>query len=93
MIGVTLVDPEAGGYEVVVEGQKPTRHRVTLDFDYYVDLCGRQFTQEWVIVQAFQFLLEREANTEILGQFDLREIPSYFPEFETEMATRIRARQ
>ena len=46
-------------------------------------------TQEWVIVQSFKFLLEREPNAAILTAFDLSDISRYFPEFETEMVKRL----
>jgi len=42
-----------------------------------------------VLIQAFQFLLEREPNTSILKDFDVSVINRYFPEFEAEMAKRL----
>lgn len=91
MISVTMVD--ANVYEVVVEGQTETSHRVALSQDYYRKLSGRQFTHEWIIIQAFQFLLEHEANTSILREFDLEDINRFFPEFETEIERRLDARR
>ena len=35
---------------------------------------------------AFRFLLDREPKESILGQFDVKVILSYFPEFERELA-------
>ena len=87
MISVTLVDVET--YEVVVEGETETSHRVHMSAQYHRKLCSGTMTQEWVIVQSFKFLLEREPNTAILASFDLPEIGRYFPEFETEMASRL----
>ena len=69
MISVTMVDVHT--YEVVVEGETETRHRVRMSADYHKKLCGGTMTQEWVIVQSFKFLLEREPNTAILASFDL----------------------
>ena len=57
--------------------------------DYYRKISGAQFTHEWVLIQAFRFLLEREPNTSILKEFDLSIINRYFPEFEEEMAARL----
>jgi hypothetical protein len=34
---------------------------------------------------AFRFLLDREPKESILGQFDVKVISSYFPEFEREL--------
>ncbi|MCZ6642763.1 MAG: hypothetical protein O7F71_14385 [Gammaproteobacteria bacterium] len=87
MISVTMVDVDT--YEVVVEGETETSHRVRMSPDYHKKLCGGTMTQEWVIVQSFKFLLEREPNTAILASFDLTEIARYFPEFETELMGRL----
>ncbi len=87
MISASLVD--ANTYEVVVSGDTETVHRVRMSPDYYRKLSGAQFTHEWVLIQAFQFLLEREPNTSILKEFDLSVINRYFPEFEDDMAARL----
>ncbi|NJN50455.1 MAG: hypothetical protein HC809_00315 [Gammaproteobacteria bacterium] len=86
-ISVTLIDTDS--YEVVVDGQHETTHRVHMSQHYYRQLCGGTVTQEWVIVQAFRFLLEREPNTSIMRTFDLPVIGQYFPEFENDMADRL----
>ena len=91
MISATLVDLYT--YEVVVEGAEDgtgTTHRVKLMPDYYQKLCGGTITHEWLIIQSFKFLLEREPNTSILKEFDLEDINGYFPEYESEMAQRLR---
>ena len=87
MIGVNMV--AANVYEVVVEGETETTHRVHMSQDYYRQLCGATVTHEYVLVQAFRFLLEREPNTAILPEFDLPEIARYFPEFEEELKQRL----
>jgi hypothetical protein len=87
VISASLVD--ANTYEVVVSGQTETTHRVRMSPDYYKKRSGSQFTHEWVLIQAFQFLLEREPNTSILKEFDLSVINRYFPEFEDDMTKRL----
>ena len=90
MISATLVD--ANVYEVIVDGGDVTEesvHTVTLQPEYYSKLCGGTITHEWVIIQSFKFLLERESNTAILKRFDLEEISGYFPEFEAEITARL----
>ena len=94
MISATLVDLYT--YEVVVEGAEAasgttseTTHRVRLEPDYYQKLCGGTITHEWLIIQSFKFLLEREPNTSILREFNLQDINRYFPEYEAEIASRI----
>ena len=86
-ISVTLVDADT--YEVVIDGPPETTHRVHMSQAYYRKLCGGQVTHEWVLVQSFRFLLEREPNTAILREFDLPVIGEYFPEFEREMTARL----
>ena len=90
MISATLVDLYT--YEVVVEGSEATsetRHRVKLEPDYYQKLCGGTITHEWLIIQSFKFLLEREPNTAILREFNLEDISRYFPEYESEITARV----
>ena len=90
MISASLVDLYT--YEVVVEGGEAaveTTHRVRLEPDYYQKLCGGTITHEWLIIQSFKFLLEREPNTSILAEFDLRDINRYFPEFEEDIMARV----
>lgn len=90
MISVTMVDAHV--YEVVVEGSTETTHRVLMSPDYYQKLSGRQFTHEWVIVQAFQFLLEHKANDQIDAEFDMSGLNRYFPDFEAEIERRLHRR-
>ena len=66
-----------------------TVHRVHMSQAYYRKLCGATATHEWVLLKAFQFLLEREPNTAILEVFGLPDIANYFPEFEAEMQQRL----
>ena len=100
LISVNMVAADV--YEVVV-GQRvgsqlqqgeiaiteETVHRVHMSQAYYRRLCGATTTHEWVLLNAFQFLLEREPNTAILKAFDLPDIANYFPEFEAEMHQRL----
>ncbi len=81
---------DANVYQVVVEADVETSHRVTMSQEYYRALCGATITHEYLLIQAFRFLLEREPNTAILAAFDLADIPRYFPEFEAEIKQRIR---
>jgi hypothetical protein len=88
-ISVTLIEPDT--YEVVVgrEGTTQTTHRVHMTQADYRRLCGGAVTHEWLIVQSFRFLLEREPNTAILEEFDLPVIGRYFPEYEAELRSRL----
>ncbi|MDG2278939.1 MAG: hypothetical protein P8L31_13335 [Pseudomonadales bacterium] len=87
MISANMVD--ANVYEVVVEGDQETTHRVHMSQEYYRSLCGATITHEFVLISAFRFLLEREPNTAILAEFDVQDINRYFPEFENEIKDRL----
>ena len=89
MIQVTMV--AANTYQVAVDGRErePSLHLVSLSQEYYRHLSGGTVTHEWVIVQAFQFLLERMPNTEIREAVDLAEVAEHFDDFESEVARRL----
>lgn len=87
MICVTMTG--LNEYEVVVEKPTETVHRVTLTPDYYHHLCGAKVTHEWLIIQAFKFLLEKEHSSAILPGFNLKDIGDYFPDFEEALKVRI----
>ena len=84
MISVTLVD--ANLYEVVVD---TTTHRVRMDPDLYARLSGRAFTHEWILVQAFRFLLEQAPRPEIPAEFDLATLAADHPDFEADIHRRL----
>lgn len=69
-------------FEVTVQGERMTTHRVSLSHSYYEKLTHGLIAPELLVKRSFQFLLERESNTSILSQFDLPLINRYFPEYE-----------
>ena len=70
-------------FEVKVESRSTSIHRVTLPSSYYQKLTGGKVNPEMLIEKSFEFLLERESNTSILGRFELSVISRYFPEYES----------
>jgi len=60
-------------------------YRVTLTNGYYFQLTGGKITPQELVKQSFEFLLAREPASSILGQFDLKLINTYFPEYEKEL--------
>ena len=76
-------------YEVTVSGSTTTRHRVTVAPSYHHKLTGGSVPPERLLELSFEFLLEREPNTAILGEFDLPVIGSYFPEYEQVIRERL----
>ena len=87
LISVSMVD--ANTYQVVVEGADETEYRVVMDPDYYKHLSRGEFTHEWVLVQAFRVLLERDANVSIPAEFDLKEFIAGDIEIESKIASRL----
>ena len=87
MISVNLVAINV--YQVVLEGSEETFHRVTLDPEFHQTLCAGTNTQEWVLIQAFKFLLEHEPRGVIAEQFDLADLAHRYPGFVAEMQDRL----
>ena len=90
MISVTLVD--ANTYEVVVGDAARSVHRVRMDGDCYRKLSGGAFTHEWVLVQAFRVLLEREPGADIPAEFDLATLAAAYPGFQADIERRLHCR-
>ncbi len=81
MAKILVTEAGPGTFEVVVEAQSTTRHRVTVEADYGERIAPGVEAAE-LVRRSFEFLLEREPNTSILAQFDLPVIGRYFPEYE-----------
>ena len=74
----------------VAETNGQTRHSVTLsqaDFQRLTE--GKQTTPEELVRKSFEFLLERGPKHQILRQFDLPAIGRYFPDYPTEIRSRL----
>ena len=87
MISVTLVD--ADEYEVVVEGEVETAHRVHMSQAYYRSLCGATVTHEFVLMTAFRLLLEQQPNTALETHFVLADVAARQPGFEATLRERL----
>jgi len=85
MITVNTID--STNFEVIVEGNPTTTHRVTVTHLFYEKLTNNRVTPETLVETSFKFLLERESNTSILPRFDLPIIGRYFPEYEETIKT------
>ena len=86
MMSVSLVAPDT--WEVVVEGEDETSHRVTMSHGDYAALSGRAFTHEWVIVQILRTLEgSRDPIPSTLDVADLRS-----PAFDDEVHALLRRR-
>ena len=67
---------------VTVKSTQTTTHEVSVTPSYYNKLTGGKVAIETLVKKSFEFLLERESNTDILRTFELPVIGSYFPEYE-----------
>lgn len=73
---------KSGEYDVTLQDQSETRHRVRVDPSYYESLTHGKISVEELLQRSFAFLLQRESQGMILSQFDLPVIQSYFPDYE-----------
>lgn len=80
------VEKSGGAYQVTVEAASTTQHTVTLTPEYWQKLTNGRVPAENLIEKSFEFLLEHESNTSILGSFDLPVIQRYFPDYERTIA-------
>jgi hypothetical protein len=79
----------ANVYEVVLEGSEESIHRVTMSPEFYKQICGVTFTQEWVLIQAFRLMLEFGQRNEIAKEFDLSELTQRYEYFVIQMQDRL----
>ena len=87
MITVNML--AANVYEVVLEGSEESIHRVTMSPEFYKQICGGTFTQEWVLIQAFRLMLEFGQRNEIAKEFDLSELTQLYEYFVIQMQDRL----
>lgn len=69
-------------FEVEVDGHA---YQVILTEDYFYRLTAGKISPQELVERSFEFLLEREPPSSILGEFDLKQINQYFPEYEDEI--------
>jgi len=62
-----------------------TRHKVSMDKEYYEKISTGIIGPEDFIKKSFEFLLRRGDKDSILKEFNLKQIREYFPEYETEI--------
>jgi hypothetical protein len=67
-----------------------TRHRVSMEKQYYESISNGIIGPEDFIKKSFEFLSKREDKDSILKEFNIKQIREYFPEYETEIRKRIR---
>jgi hypothetical protein len=70
--------------DVTVRDRTTTKHRVRVTRDEHARYGGGDVAD--LVRRSFDFLLAREPNTSILGEFSLATIERYFPEYAREMS-------
>ena len=87
--GDTSTDPQQFQVEVISDDNTKTAHRVTVSQEQYQRLTGGLSSAEELVKVSFEFLLEREANEQILKSFDLSQIKTYFPEYDAVISAQL----
>jgi hypothetical protein len=88
-IEVDRIDDDTFRVTVSERGGR-TVHTVTVDPSSRGQLTDGVASPEDLVRRSFEFLLEREPKESILASFSLSVIRRYFPEYDTEIARRIR---
>ena len=86
-IKITSLEPGVYGVEID-EGHLTTGHRVRVPDDLF-DSGLPEADPELLVRESIGFLLEREPATAIRDDFSVADIADYFPEYPTEIATRV----
>jgi hypothetical protein len=76
---ITNIDKDT--FEVVVQGDKTTRHVVNVSDQALKEFTLCKMSKEQFVKKSFLFLLRKEPNTSINGDFHIEEIENFFPEF------------
>ena len=80
-ISVTVKDQDT--FEVIVTDVSTTTHIVSVSDAIHDKLTKGKISKETLLEKSFEFLLEREPNTSILSQFEIKVISKYFPDYES----------
>ncbi len=91
---LVLCAPTATGWRCHVtidDGRGTTEHEVTVASETATDLAAAadHADVERLVYETMAFLLEREPKESILRSFDLTVVSRYFPEFESEIRSRL----
>ena len=86
--------PLATGWRCVVtvdDGHGKSTHDVTVATEQATELAAATdgHDVERLVYETFAFLLERESKESILRSFDITVVSRYFPEFESEIRSRL----
>ena len=79
VLKITKIDKDT--FEVVVQNTTTTQHIVKVGDKILTEFTFNQLSKEQFLKKSFLFLLRKEPNTSIQGDFNIEEIENFFPEF------------
>ena len=79
MLNITQIDNDT--FNVVVLGETITSHVVKVSNQVLTEFTFDKMSKEQFVKKSFLFLLKKEQNTSIKGDFYIEEIESFFPDF------------
>jgi len=79
MILIKKID--SNHFSIKISNNTITTHNIILDDDDYFKYNLKNISREKLVKASFMFLLDREPNTSILKNFNLKIINNYFPEY------------
>tara|TARA_B100000787_G_scaffold50858_1_gene36686 strand:+ start:2880 stop:3146 length:267 start_codon:yes stop_codon:yes gene_type:complete len=79
MILIKKID--SNHFSIKISNNTITTHNIILDDDDYFKYSLKNISREKLVEASFKFLLDREPNTSILENFNLKIINNYFPEY------------
>ena len=79
MILIKKID--SNHFSIKISNNTITTHNIILDDDDYFKYSLKKISREKLVEASFKFLLDREPNTSILENFNLKIINNYFPEY------------
>jgi bifunctional DNA-binding transcriptional regulator/antitoxin component of YhaV-PrlF toxin-antitoxin module len=87
-VAVTPLDPGRFGVQVT-EGDLTTDHEVVVPEGYRETLSLDAVDDETIVLETFDYLLEREPAAAILRSFSVDEVRDHFPDFESDLRARL----
>jgi hypothetical protein len=79
MLNITQIDKDT--FKVVVRGETITSHVVKVSNQALTEFTFDKMSKEQFVKKSFLFLLKKEPNTSIQGDFHIEEIENFFPGF------------
>ena len=80
-MSITITKINRDKYKVTIHKGVVSTHIVAISDEIHSQFTENKISKEQFLKKTFLFLLQREANTEILEEFNIEIITKYFPEF------------